>query len=435
MDAFFNDLRYWLRRSLTLMLLLLLLTGEGPNAQDQRVRLKQLSGALRFDFITWEIEALARKIAYGLLAPQRFMDDPAQADFVLTYLDNVAQAQQLTADIERSFVRAEIKDPLEATVAQREALAALRRQIDAQAPLAEAILGEQVSQVLRSGGFGVLGQILPPVSGTFTPLPTVLIVSPRARIESIFQAELVTGLDAAQRQTLEQRIETAETELSAYVTAIGGLSAYPAMLQETSNLAWAADVIAHEWTHHYLLHAPLGWYYSASADVRTINETTASLMGEWAGQEVVRRFYAPALQWEKPLPEPLSLPPRDETVFDAFDFRAAMHETRVRVDQLLEEARIEEAEAYMEQRRQDLVARGYRLRRLNQAYFAFHGAYASQPGAAGKDLVGPTVRRLWAVSASPGAFARQIRSALTREAVEARIEQVAGAALGAEGAP
>ena len=29
---------------------------------------------------------MARKVAYGLLAPQRFMDDEAQSRFVLSYL-------------------------------------------------------------------------------------------------------------------------------------------------------------------------------------------------------------------------------------------------------------------------------------------------------------------------------------------------------------
>ena len=67
-----------------------------------------------------------------------------------------------------------------------------------------------------------------------------------------------------------------------------------------------------------------------------------------------------------------------------------MHKTRVHVDELLAEGKIDEAEAYMEQRRQIFVQNGYYIRRLNQAYFAFYGAYADVPGgAAGEDPVGP----------------------------------------------
>jgi hypothetical protein len=34
---------------------------------------------------------------------------------------------------------------------------------------------------------------------------------------------------------------------------------------------------------------------------------------------------------------------------------------------------------------------GYRVRKLNQAYFAFYGAYADTPGRRGSDPIGPAV--------------------------------------------
>ena len=72
-----------------------------------------------------------------------------------------------------------------------------------------------------------------------------------------------------------------------------------------------------------------------------------------------------------------------------------MRETRVTTDELLAQGKIEEAEAYMEERRQVFWQNGYLLRKLNQAYFAFHGAYADVPGgAAGEDPVVPAVRSL-----------------------------------------
>jgi hypothetical protein len=61
---------------------------------------------------------------------------------------------------------------------------------------------------------------------------------------------------------------------------------------------------------------------------------------------------------------------------------------------------INEAESYMEQRRQVFWDHGYRyIRKLNQAYFAFYGAYGDVPGgAAGEDPVGAAVRELRARS-------------------------------------
>jgi hypothetical protein len=87
-----------------------------------------------------------------------------------------------------------------------------------------------------------------------------------------------------------------------------------------------------------------------------------------------------------------------------------MHATRVKVDALLADGRVEEAEAYMEARRQVFYDQGYRfLRRLNQAYFAFYGAYADEPGgAAGEDPVGEAVRALRASSGSPLEFLRRM---------------------------
>ena len=82
-----------------------------------------------------------------------------------------------------------------------------------------------------------------------------------------------------------------------------------------------------------------------------------------------------------------------------------MRITRVNVDKLLAENKIGEAGAYMEERRRFLWDNGYHLRKINQAFFAFYGAYANQPGgAAGEDPVGAAVRdlraraRLWPVS-------------------------------------
>jgi hypothetical protein len=86
-----------------------------------------------------------------------------------------------------------------------------------------------------------------------------------------------------------------------------------------------------------------------------------------------------------------------------------MHETRVTADQLLAEQKIEEAEAYMEKRRQLFWENGYLIRKLNQAYFAFHGAYADAPGgAAGEDPVGPAVRALREQSDSLADFVNTI---------------------------
>ena len=65
----------------------------------------------------------------------------------------------------------------------------------------------------------------------------------------------------------------------------------------------------------------------------------------------------------------------------------------VRMEELLAAAKVEEAEMYMEQRRQKLVEMGYYIRKLNQAYFAFYGSYAAGKGwAAETNPIGEQMR-------------------------------------------
>jgi hypothetical protein len=405
-----------------LLSVILLVNGEGPPPQDVEFRLSVATTHQAFNFFTWEVDSIARKLAFGALNPQRFMDEDQRARFVLEYLGQVQDASRLSDEISRAYSNPKINDPATATQMQQTALADLRAKMQRSSLIAEATLGEQVSVVLHNGGFGALAQILPPVSGTFTPLPYLLIISPRAIIQSTYQRPLVTGLTAADQDALEQELEGMFLDKSAYVTGIGGLAAYPSMLLESSSIDWVSDVIAHEWSHHYLVFYPLGFYYDRSGETRTMNETAASLMGEWAGQEVILRFYARYLNRTKNLPNPLILTEEAAAASQAhFDFNAEMHITRVTVDRLLEEGKIEEAEAYMEERRQYFVANGYQIRRLNQAYFAFHGAYASTAGASGEDPIGPAVRQAWALSATPREFLHTLGPITTLAALEAQI--------------
>jgi hypothetical protein len=62
-----------------------------------------------------------------------------------------------------------------------------------------------------------------------------------------------------------------------------------------------------------------------------------------------------------------------------FDFNREMREIRRAVDAYLAKGEITQAEEFMEEKRQYLASEGYHIRKLNQAYFAFHGTYADSP--------------------------------------------------------
>ena len=177
---------------------------------------------------------------------------------------------------------------------------------------------------------------------------------------------------------------------------IGGVGVYPTMVMETTDINWLSEVVAHEWVHNFLTLRPLGISYLVSPELRIMNETTAAIAGKEIGQRGDRallpragphRLLTRSRRLQRPAQpaEPAQPPP--------FDFNREMHTTRVTADQLLAEGKVTEAEVYMEQRRQFFYDNGYHIRKLNQAYFAFYGAYADQPGgAAGADPVGTAVR-------------------------------------------
>ena len=144
-----------------------------------------------------------------------------------------------------------------------------------------------------------------------------------------------------------------------------------------------------------------------------MNETTASIAGNEIGALVIERFYPELMSASHPRPGLISAPfgnsQAESFAPPPFDFREQMRETRITVDALLAEGKIEEAETYMEERRLVFLENGYLLRKINQAYFAFFGAYADSPGgAAGEDPVGPAVRALREQSDSLADFVNTI---------------------------
>ena len=90
----------------------------------------------------------------------------------------------------------------------------------------------------------------------------------------------------------------------------------------------------------------------------------------------------------------------------AFDFTAEMRETRLTAEGLLAEGKIEEAESYMEARRQFLDDNGYFIRKINQAFFAFHGSYAT--GAASVSPIGDQLEELVDGTASLEEFLKTV---------------------------
>jgi hypothetical protein len=411
MKRLFNILAF-LYRHLRLWLLILLgiamlaASSVPPGEQTQRVR--AFTRQIEFDYTSWTLNALRVKLFESAIGHSNYLPFDERHQEVLDYLELVRQIQATEEEISIFYADPNVTDPEQATEPLRERLDALYERRGQIGPVAEAILQDQISYIAARAGLTLGGQPIPPVLYHSTPLPLALIVSPRQVIRQDEDISLIPNLTIDKCVALEAQVD-GSLNVSSLVVEIGGVGTYPTMVQQTSYLDWLSEVVAHEWVHNYLTLRPLGMNYLTSPELRIMNETTASIAGKEIGRLVLEMFY-PELVPPPPPPEP---PEGTQTPVEppAFNFNHEMHITRVTTDQLLAEGKIEEAEAYMEARRVFLWQHGYRIRKLNQAYFAFHGAYADEPGGAAgalEDPVGAAVRALRANSPSLSAFLNRI---------------------------
>lgn len=402
----------WAWRVLLLAFTALLISTSNPSQFTDRERARAFTRTDEFDFARWTLDAVWVKLRQAALNSPHYFDREARKEMTLEYFRLTDQMIQVEDQVTRVFSDPGVADPVTASASLRDQWDRLSRRRAQIQPLVEAVLEQQVAEVAVELGLTVAGQPVPPVLAHITPLPYNLVVSPRDRIQQDFSISLNPNLTVDQHAAIETKVDST-LDVSSLVVPVGGIGSYPTMVMRTGWMPWAIETFAHEWMHNYLEWHPLGIRYGDTPELRTMNETTASIFGNEVSRMIVERFYPELAERPRPPVQTVGLPAvkpdPDDIPRPVFDFRAEMHTTRLRVDELLAEGKIEEAEAYMEARRIIFWNHGYTLRKLNQAYFAFHGAYADSPGgAAGEDPVGPAVRVLREKSTDLGEFIRRM---------------------------
>ena len=385
-------------KAISLLILAVVVTGDLPRLTAQTDQVRSYTRAIEFDYPTWVWNAFWSKVDQSTINAPYAFERGSNKQIVFEYLRTTDQLNQTEFQIEKIFADPNIIDKASTSAylrAQRDQLTARQASL---APFAESILQSQVNSALAELGLTTGGQTIPPLLYRSSPTPLALIVSPRDHIEQTTNISILPSITLDQQIKLEDDVAKS-LNVSTLIVPIGGIGVYPTMVMETTDLPWMLTVIAHEWTHNYLNLRPLGLNYSTTPELRTMNETTASISGDEVGLLVLKKYY-PELLASSPtlslLQSNIAYRPSSRLADTTpFDYRAEMHTTRVKADELLAQGKIEEAEKYMEQRRLLFWENGYLIRKLNQAFFAFHGAYADVPGgAAGEDPVGPAVRAL-----------------------------------------
>lgn len=378
---------------------------------DEAEIIRTYSRPYEFDYFGWTAAAAWQKLSAASLGPIRHLSFLQQRKIVKDYFRALAETQNLKAALETLYADPGTTDKSGEIFGLEKKLREKETSLKKLSYLAEAVIQDQLSWTLDDMGLVEFNQPLPPVLYHVTDLPKDLIISPRNIIRQEKSVSLRSDLSPGEEIALETSVEE-NTEYAALVVPVGGVGTYPTMVISTENLLYLVDTVAHEWIHNLLVFRPLGWKYSSSPALRTMNETTASIAGEEISWILINRFYGDLIRPEQSdsfktyqvLDAPFT--PENQA---SFDFQQEMYQTRITVDELLSQDKVEEAEKFMEARRKIFWENGYKIRKLNQAYFAFYGAYADKPfSAAGADPVGNDVRLLRARSRDFPSFIEKI---------------------------
>ncbi|MFH1560684.1 MAG: hypothetical protein ABID84_04680 [Chloroflexota bacterium] len=393
-----------LRFALVVLVSLVLLTSRGAL---HLTPMEELAKSHLYSLVQWEMQNFLDKWLYRarLLLPGNSLDEQAKVDLVLEYFQLGERESRLEWEIEEAW-NASQGDESGSLDALEEELGQVRKDRGKMRDRVEEIVEGEIDSIVADEGLVVGGPIralgihFPPVDFRLERSPPVLVVSPRDRIEMIDGILLRPGITREEIEALEE-LALKEQDLSVLVEGTGGVATYPAVVSPDFSLRGMLITAAHEWLHHYLYFHSLGQAYGKNPDMTSINETLANIFGREVGERAYRKFEASPVVYASP--QPSGSPPAAE---DEFDFRVEMRTTRLRVEELLGEGKIEEAEEYMEERRRFLADHGHFIRKLNQAYFAFHGTYADSPAS-----ISPIYEQLSALrAASPslGEFVREV---------------------------
>ena len=378
----------------------LLLITAGIGRGDSVSELHRASAPYEQDLVRWEITHFPDKWlrqAVGIFSRPDAEERLERVEEFFRVSDDMSAKRR---EIERALAEGASDD--EVAVLEEERTRLVRRRAEL-SPLVEETLESAISQA--ADDLGVIARFgpvrWPPVDFAFQEGGHILVRSPRDDIVRLDDRLLTSDISLPEQDELERKVESLDDNISAIVARIGGVATYPAQVTPDTSLRGALFVASHEWLHHWLIFHPLGRAWFAGGELTSVNETVANIASEelsdralelLTGEVVVREPWQPPKVGEpRPTPEP-----------GVFDFRYEMRETRARLEELLEEGKVQEAETYLEERRLRFVEEGHSIRKLNTAWFAFHGTYADGP--ASISPIEPQLRTIRADSADLAEF-------------------------------
>jgi len=393
----------------TSMLSLVLLGVSCAPGRDFNARLSSIVKPYNFSIAKWEFNTIFNEAKQAISGRDKKIENEVNAT---EYFSSIEQIKALKSEIEAINTGSKQGD-----LASLEAeLNRLQQQKIALADTVEKVIERQIKETLAQQGiFNPIDKYIrlkvnfPPLNFKLDKPPHLLVISPRDRIESMREIPLKQGINLEEMESIEA--EADKLGVSSLVVELGGFGGtYPTFVTDEASLQFTIDTAAEEWLHQYLTFKPLGFLYlldiigvSRNYEIATMNETLASMVSKEIGSIVNEKYY----------PQPENNGSQTQETASGFDFNREMRNIRRAVDKYLAQGEIEQAEEFMEQKRQYLATKGYHIRKLNQAYFAFYGTYADRPTSISP--IGPELKKLRGQSASLKDFLETVAGMTSRQ--------------------
>ena len=196
---------------LIVLILILPIQGSVVDPTEELEQIRAHSRVYEFDYVTWTVSALARKLVQSTLKVNQYLPQPEKRELILEYLNLRNEVSVLQAELANL-----LSDPNQENRQQKES--SLRTELNLKdslrielAPFVEQALQDQLNSALVDLDLAFGGQLVPPVLYKSEPDSYALIVSPRNEIRQAANLMLVRGLTLDEIIHLEEGIENAAT--------------------------------------------------------------------------------------------------------------------------------------------------------------------------------------------------------------------------------
>ncbi|TFG48454.1 MAG: hypothetical protein E4H33_04155, partial [Anaerolineales bacterium] len=180
------DWKYTAERLLFIIILSLVLilpiSGSVVDPTDQLEGIRAFSRIYEFDYVSWTVSAVGRKLVQSSLQIYRYLSPADKKSLVLDYLALRNQTSLFEGQLTQLISNPNQENGVELEKNIREELDQNRARRTSLAPYVEQVLQDQVNSALVELDISLGGQLVPPVLYKSEPDSYALIVSPRDEI-------------------------------------------------------------------------------------------------------------------------------------------------------------------------------------------------------------------------------------------------------------